>query len=112
MSCWRKKSGKRTPKRLRRCAGRYLKWRAEEKNENGQVGCMYDSRIGADHGSADHVGDVWDDDYPDGPDGRRRRLLRGGGAVFGTRRGIKKPEKKTALTSAKVISAKEKTLRF
>ena len=73
---------------------------------------MYDSRIGADHGSADHVGDVWDDDYPDGPDGSRRRLLRGGGAVFGTRRGIKKPEKKTALTSAKVISAKEKTLRF
>lgn len=58
-----------------------MKWRAEEKNENGQVGCMYDSRIGADHGSADHVGDVWDDDYPDGPDGRRRRLLRGGGDV-------------------------------
>ena len=73
---------------------------------------MYDSRIGADHGSADHVGDVWDDDHADGPDGRRRRLLRGGGAVLGTRRGIKKPEKKTALTSAKVISAKEKTLRF
>lgn len=112
MSCWRKKSGKRMPKRLRRCAGRYLKWKAEEKNENGQVGCMYDSRIGADHGSADHVGDVWHDDHADGTDGSRRRMLRGGGAVIGARRGIKKPEKKTALTLAKVISAKEKTLRF
>lgn len=44
---------------------------------------MYDGRNNAGHGSPDHVGDVWDDDYPDGPDGRRRRLLRGGRAVCG-----------------------------
>ena len=52
---------------------------------------MYDSRIGADHGSADHVGDVWHADHADGTDGSRRRMLRGGGAVIGARRGIKKP---------------------
>lgn len=71
---------------------------------------MYDSRIGADHGVPHTVGDVWHDDHANGADGRRRRMLRGGGAVIGARRGIKKPEKKTALTSAKVISAKEKTV--
>lgn len=101
MSCWRKKSGKRMPKRLRRCAGRYLKWKAEEKNENGQVGCMYDSRIGADHGSADHVGDVWHDDHADGINGSRRRLLRGGGAVRGGGRVDAQQEKKKALNRPK-----------
>ena len=55
---------------------------------------MSDDRIGVDYGSADYVGDVWHDDHADGTDGRRRRLLCGNSAVRGTRRRIKKPEKK------------------
>lgn len=57
---------------------------------------MSDDRIGVDYGSADYVGDVWHDDHADGTDGRRRRLLCGNSAVRGTRRRIKKPEKKGA----------------
>lgn len=88
-----------------------MSWRTGGE-EGGQVRYMYDGRNNAGHGSSDHVGDIWHDDYANGTDSRCRRLLRGGGAVLGTRRGIKKPEKKTALTSAKVISAKTKTIRF
>lgn len=62
---------------------------------------MSDDRIGADYGSADYVGDVWHDDHADGTDGRRRRLLCGNSAVRGTRRRIKKPEKKKALNRPK-----------
>ena len=62
---------------------------------------MSDDWINADYGSADYVGDVWADDNANGADGRRRRLLCGGGAVRGTRRRIKKPEKKKALNRPK-----------
>ena len=82
------------------------------ESEDGQVRYVHDVRLNAGHGSPDHVGDIWHDDYANGNDGRCRRLLRGGGAVIGARRGIEKPEKKTALTSAKVIGAKTKTIRF
>lgn len=62
---------------------------------------MYDDWNNAGHGSPDHVGDVWHDDHADGTDGRRRRLLCGNSAVRGTRRRIKKPEKKKALNRPK-----------
>ena len=62
---------------------------------------MSDDRICADYGSADYVGDVWHDDHADGTDGRRRRLLCGNSVVRGTRRRIKKPEKKKALNRPK-----------
>ena len=62
---------------------------------------MSDDRIGADYGSADYVGDVWHDDHADGTGGRRRRLFCGNSAVHGTRRRIKKPEKKKALNRPK-----------
>ena len=62
---------------------------------------MSDDRIGVDYGSADYVGDVWHDDHADGTDGRRRRLFCGNSAVRGTRRSIKKPEKKAALNRPK-----------
>lgn len=61
---------------------------------------MSDDRIGADYGSADYVGDVWHDDHADGTGGRRR-LFCGNSAVHGTRRRIKKPEKKKALNRPK-----------
>ena len=62
---------------------------------------MSDDRICADYGSADYVGDVWNDDHDDGTDGRRRRVLCGNSVVRGTRRRIKKPEKKKALNRPK-----------
>lgn len=62
---------------------------------------MSDDWINADYGSADYVGDVWHDDHADGTDGRRRRLFCGNSAVRGTRRRIKKPEKKKALNRPK-----------
>lgn len=62
---------------------------------------MSDDRICADYGSADYVGDVWNDDHADGTDGRRRRLFCGNSVVRGTRRRIKKPEKKKALNRPK-----------
>ena len=62
---------------------------------------MYDGRNNAGHGSPDHVGDVWDDDYADGADGRCRRLLRGGGAVLSTRRRTEEQKKKKALNRPK-----------
>lgn len=73
---------------------------------------MYDGRNNAGHGSPDHVGDIWHDDYANGTDSRCRRLLCGGGAVLSTRRGAEEQKKKTALTSGKVISAKPNILRF
>ena len=62
---------------------------------------MYDGWNNAGHGSPDHVGDVWNDDHADGTDGRRRRLFCGNSVVRGTRRRIKKPEKKKALNRPK-----------
>lgn len=62
---------------------------------------MSDDRIGVDYGSADYVGDVWHDDHANGTDSCCRRLLCGNSAVRGTRRRIKKPEKKKALNRPK-----------
>ena len=62
---------------------------------------MSDDWNDVDYSIPHHVGDVWADDNANGADGRRRRLLCGGGAVRGTRRRIKKPEKKKALNRPK-----------
>lgn len=75
---------------------------------------MYDGRNNAGHGSPDHVGDVWNDDYANGTDSRCRRLLRGSRAVLGRGRAAQgaQLQKKKALTSGKAISAKIKPYAF
>lgn len=62
---------------------------------------MYDGRNNAGHGSSDHVGDIWHDDYANGVDGRCRMLLCSGGAVCSTRRGAEGQKKKKALNRPK-----------
>lgn len=62
---------------------------------------MYDDWNDVDYGISHHVGDIWIDDYPDGPDGSRRRLLCGSGDVLSTRRGSEGQKKKKALNRPK-----------
>lgn len=100
MSCWNRRRSARTPTRSQRCAGQLSSWKGDE-SEDGQVRYVHDVRLNAGHGSPDHVGDIWHDDYANGTDGRCRRLLCGGGAVLSTRRGAEEQEKKKALNRPK-----------